>query len=311
MPSWISGWLTAIVADPDFLARAVEQFDVALEILRLPRRVVLDAELLQCHGERQILHQIAVGHVQENHVGAGAFRNLHAAAEGRIGRRQTRNRRHLALRNVARLDLLGAQQLLHLEYQVAVHQAADADHHDGRVRQEVPEPVPAAGFGGKQHALLARQVLHLVTLALEIALCAGGERFGRLRRGRLMLVLECIQRLFADVLAKTFHLAREVRCIAVDANAGGSDQEGQDDQKPGGMIDIVQPQLFIGLEPERAELDDVVVVRLGLLQHRPDNGGDGKNGQQADGKTHRAQQLEHGLTEGRGRGIHGGGRNTL
>jgi len=72
------------------------------------------------------------------------------------------------------------------------------------MRQKIAEAVPAAGLGGKQHPALARQAFDLIALAFEIALCAGGQCLGRLRGGRFVLVLECVQRLFADVLTKAF-----------------------------------------------------------------------------------------------------------
>jgi len=102
-------------------------------------------------------------------------------------------------------------------------------------------------------------------------------------------VLECVQRQFADVLAKASHFAHEIRRVASDADAGGGDEEGQDEQKPGSVIDVVQAQFLKHLEPERAELDEVAAVRFGLLQHRADNRRDREDGQQADGKSHRAQ----------------------
>ena len=74
------------------------------------------------------------------------------------------------------------------------------------------------------------------------------------------------------------------------------------------MIDVVQPQLFKHLEPERAELDETVVVGLGLFQHGADNGRDREDRLQADGKTHRAQQLEQGFAEEVESGVHLGGK---
>src|SRR3569832_2437987 len=117
--------------------------------------------------------------------------------------------------------------------------------------EKITETVPAAGVGGEYYAFLARQVFHLVALAFEVVLHAGSEGFGRLGRGSLVLVLECVQRLFADVLAKAFHLACKVRCITVNTDGGGDDQKGQDDQKPGCVIDIVQPQGGGGRGPGR------------------------------------------------------------
>ncbi len=63
----------------DFLAFEVEQFQIALEQLGLPGRIMLDAEILQLHHKRQILHQITIVHVQKHDIRRTAFRNLHAA----------------------------------------------------------------------------------------------------------------------------------------------------------------------------------------------------------------------------------------
>lgn len=57
------------------------------------------------------------------------------------------------------------------------------------------------------------------------------------------------------------------------------------------MINVVQTQLFKSLKPELAKLDDVIGVRLILLEYGADNGGDTQHAEHAHGKAHGAEQL--------------------
>jgi hypothetical protein len=75
-------------------------------------------------------------------------------------------------------------------------------------------------------------------------------------------------------------------------SAGRDDQDGQAEQEPPGRIHGIQAHLAEGLEPERAELVDVVRHRLVLLHDGADDGGDRDDHQQADRETHRRHQFD-------------------
>ena len=71
------------------------------------------------------------------------------------------------------------------------------------------------------------------------------------------------------------------------------DQEGEDQQEPPGAVDACTgPTRAEHLGPERAELVDVVVGRLVLLDHGADHRGDADHRQQRDREAHRRQQLD-------------------
>ena len=263
---------------------------------------MLDAEVLQRHGERQILHQIAVAHANEGYRAAGTLGQRHVAAEGEVGNRQTAFRRHLRLRDVARFDDLGAQQLLRLEHDVAVHQAADADDDDGRMGEDVAQPLVAARLGGQQQvAVFLVAAAEAESVGLQETLQAFQHLFRRQAGREFGLVRKGAQGVLARMLAVGLHVAQHARRVAVDAQAGGKHQEHQDQQEPGGVIDIVQPQHLEQLEPELAELHDVIGVGLVLLEHGADDRGDAEHRQQADGEAHRTHEFIQGAGGGFGR----------
>ncbi len=166
------------------------------------------------------------------------------------------------------------------------------------MREQVAQAAGGAALGGNQDAVFTQMSAGAETLLLQIHGHAVGQGLLVAVVNDFMFVRKRGQRLLGDVFAEIPHFLHHAGRIAVDAQAGGSDQEGQDHEKPAGVIDIVEPQQPERFEPVRAELDDVIVVGLGLLQHGADDGGDGQQGQQGDGEAHGAEKLVQGFAEG-------------
>lgn len=61
---------------------------------------------------------------------------------------------------------------------------------------------------------------------------------------------------------------------------------GQDKQKPRRAVNSVQPECIKHFEPERSELDDVILECLVLLEYRTDNLGNTDCNQQRDRQVH-------------------------
>jgi len=57
------------------------------------------------------------------------------------------------------------------------------------------------------------------------------------------------------------------------------------------MINIIQTQHIKELKPKLSELNNVIVIRFVLLQHRTHNRSNAQHGQQAHRKAHRAEQV--------------------
>ena len=58
------------------------------------------------------------------------------------------------------------------------------------------------------------------------------------------------------------------------------------------MVNIKQAQPLENGEPELAKFDDIRGVGFVLLQYCTDNGRNGNNGKQADGKAHRTEEFK-------------------
>jgi hypothetical protein len=109
----------------------------------------------------------------------------------------------------------------------------------------------------------------------------------------LHLVVEVQQRLLAHVLAPAPHVLEHLGRVAHDAQRGRHHQRPHQQQEPPGRVHRVQAGLAEDLEPERAELVDVVRGSLALLHHRADDGRDRDHRQQGDGETHGGNQFNN------------------
>ena len=91
------------------------------EGLGLAAEVMLDAEVLHLHPERQRLHQVAVPQPQESQLRGTALGDGDRAAEGRVLNRQPAFPWHLGGGDVPGLDLDLAAAFLQLQRHIAVH----------------------------------------------------------------------------------------------------------------------------------------------------------------------------------------------
>ncbi|MNS45679.1 hypothetical protein D3C72_781550 [compost metagenome] len=258
------------------LARgAVRHHHVRGEQLRHARGVVIHREFLERDRERQVLDQRAVGNVQDGCGHRGALGHEGIAPEPGIARRQPVLGRNLADDGVAVDRALAAEPHLGANQHVAIEQAANADHHDGRVRQDVAELVRRPGLGRQERGALVRHRLHAVATVAQQC----GQPVHRLVTAARGLVLgtmvERAQAAFAHMILPRAHVGNHPRAVAGDAQGRGYHEESQDQQEPPGTVDLLERQRVEQVRPERPELVDVVRIRLVLLEHRADDAGDG------------------------------------
>ncbi len=67
------------------------------------------------------------------------------------------------------------------------------------------------------------------------------------------------------MLTPDTHLLQHGWRIAIDTEAGRQHQKDENQQKPGTVIDIIEPKDFEYFKPELPELHDVVGIRFVLL----------------------------------------------
>ncbi|KGQ02421.1 hypothetical protein BBAD15_g12371 [Beauveria bassiana D1-5] len=253
---------------------------------------MVESKLLPLQGERHRLHQRAVAHHHHRGAGLAIFRHQHAGAEARVVDRQAAALRHLGNQHVLDDRLLAAEHHLQAHRQLAVEQPADTDDDHGGVGEHVAQPVGAALLGRQQHAGAVLALAHRVAHALEQR---GQARRGLRHVGR-RLGLDAMrkgpQAAAAHVLAERARVAQHLGRIADQTDRGRDDQERHDQQEPPAVVDVPDRELVEHLEPERAELVDVVVGRPVLLQHRSHQARHADEHQQADGEAHRAQQFK-------------------
>ncbi|MDT4829379.1 hypothetical protein FQZ97_627970 [compost metagenome] len=286
-------------------ALAVVQHHLAGEQLGHAGRVVVDDELLQLDGERQLLQQHAVGLVQDGHVAPPTLGHEDVAAEGRVGGRQAVLGRHVGDHAAAREHALAVEPGLGAHHEVAVEQAADAHQHDGAVGGDVAQLVGTAGArrdhparcGLAVGAGVALLQLDLPAAAHEQLADAVGRHVGRFRQAVLGALAEGLQALGADVFLEGAQVDQDARRVARDAQRRADHQEQQDQQEPPGAVDRVEPRRAEQLGPEGPELVDVVVDRLMLLEHGADDRGDADDREQRDREAHRRQQFHRGAKQ--------------
>ena len=282
-----------------FARGLVVDHHLAGEQLGHARGIVLDDELLQLHGEGQLLQQHAVRLRQDGRARLRALGDQQVAAEGGVALGQDVLGLDLGNQPAARIGRLAAQPHLRTHDEVAVKQAAQADQHDGAVRGDVADLVRAPRLGGHHPALALRRLAllqaHLPAAAHQHAADAARRHFGGLAVDvRLGLVVEGLQVLHPDVFLVVAQVGQVLGRVARDAQRGADDQERQDQQEPPGAVDGVELERQEQLGPEGAELVHIVVDRLLLLEHRADDRGDADHRQQRDGKAHRGQQFHGG-----------------
>ncbi len=274
----------------DALPRAViDHDDVAREQLGHPRRVVIDNEFLQLDRKRQVLNQRTLRLIQNGRRDMLPFRHPRIATEGRIGRRQPVLGRDVVDDRTRRDRRFAEQPHLKFDRQVAVHQAADANHDDGHVREDVADLGQRAAF--RRHERGAFRFAHHVAVA-ELA----RERGQALRRFRaraadlvLGLVVERAQAALADLILPTLHVRDHLRRVANDAQRDRDDQEAEDEHEPPRAIHREKAGRAEDIGPERAELIDVVGVGIVLREYRPHDAGDGEHDEQCDREAHRTE----------------------
>ncbi|OIQ77396.1 hypothetical protein GALL_409080 [mine drainage metagenome] len=261
--------------------------------------IEIDMEFLEVDIERQRLQQHAVAEAEYGHIRFAALGNLQIAAERRVVDRELVDLGNLRNQHVRLERLLAEHPHLRLDHHVAVEQRTQADEHERGMRQDVADAVDAAGLGcdhGGVGVALPRcgAFLHakLVALAAQHAgeaIDHGGAAFDQ---ADFRAFMEGAHALLAHAFLVGFQVGDDLGGIADQAQAGGHDQKGQDQQEPPRRIDVVELELAEHVGPERAELVDIVVVRLPLGEHGADDAGDGHDHQQGDGEAHRRQQLD-------------------
>ncbi|MCY1231156.1 hypothetical protein D9M72_435940 [compost metagenome] len=254
--------------------------------------VEIDLELLQRDREREVLHQRAIGDVQDGGGDSGAFGHVSVAAEARVARRQPVLRRDLADHRVAADRGLATQPHLRADQQIAIQQAANADHHDSGVRQDIAGLVGRAGLGRQQRCAVMLDRLEAVAAVAQQRRQAAHRLGARARAVEFAAVMEGAQAALAHMVLPRAHVRNHLGRVAHQAERGGHHQEGQDQQEPPRAVDFLQRQRMEDIGPERPELVDVVRIRLVLLEHGADHAGDGDHGQQRDREAHRGHQFD-------------------
>ena len=152
-----------------FAAFLVGNFQIAGKITRHPGIVKVDVEFLQLHFKRQILNQHPVVGIEEDHVRALPFGNVHIAAERQVRRTQ----------NAFRFEVFGIDGMIvrhdasgqHTDFQqeVAVYQAAQANHNQRGMGKNIAPLVHRPFFGGNQNrSVFARYGFAAEALYFEI-----------------------------------------------------------------------------------------------------------------------------------------------
>ncbi|MNM74696.1 hypothetical protein D3C81_864610 [compost metagenome] len=254
--------------------------------------VEVDRELLERERERQVLHQRAVGDVQDGRGHGLPLGHVGIAAKTGVGRRQPVLRRDLADHRVAADRGLATQPHLRADQHVAIEQAADADHHDGGMRQDIADLVGGPRLARQQRGAVMVDGLDAVAAVAQQRRQPAGRLGARARAVELAAMVEGAQAALAHMVLPRAHVRNHLGRVAHQAERGGHHQEGQDQQEPPRAVDFLQRQRMEDIGPERPELVDVVRIRLVLLEHGADHAGDGDHGQQRDREAHRGHQFD-------------------
>jgi hypothetical protein len=184
------------------------------------------------------------------------------------------------------------QPHLQLDRQIAVEQAAEADHDDRDVSGDVAEPGQCAALGGDQRRALG--------LTRDEFVAKSRRQLGEHRRGlraravyrELALVMERAQAAFADFIFPALRVGEHLGRVADHAQRHRHHQEAENQHEPPRAVHRVQAQRAEDVRPERAELIDVVGIRIVLREDGADDAGDRQNHEQRNGETHRTQDFD-------------------
>ncbi|MNK35849.1 hypothetical protein D3C87_543860 [compost metagenome] len=187
---------------------------------------------------------------------------------------------------------LAKEPLLHADRHFRIEQAAHADDDDGAVGKDIAPFIGCATLGGHQGGVVLLDHLGRIAGVFQAHHHLLGQHGARQRHLPFQLVVEIAQRLLAHGFAPAAHILEHLRRIAHDAQRGRGDEETHDHEEPPGRIHGIQAQLVENGEPERTELVHIIGHGLVLLEHGADDRCDGDQGQQADGKAHRRDQLD-------------------
>gem|GEM_PF-5728800 len=290
----------------------VVHHDVAGEQLGHAGRIELDVEFLELDPERQFLHQHAGRLVQDRGMAGLALGDRGIAAKAGIAGAQAMLGRDLGDHAAAGERRLAKEPLLDTHGEFRIQHAAQQDHDDRGVGEDIAELVAGALLGRDQDGAFLLDEFGGIAGVAQAQRALLGQRGARQRRLPVGLVVEIAQRFHTHVLAPAAHIAQHLRRVAHHAQRGRDDQHHQDDQEPPARIDVVQAELVEDLEPERPELVHVIGHRLVLLEHGANDGGDGDDGEQADREAHRGDQLNRlGQPGAAGIQFNSGGAHTL
>ena len=266
--------------------------DIAGKQLRHAGAVEIDVEFFQQDRDRQILDQHAIGLGNDGRVARRAFRDHGVAAESRVRQAQTVLGGNVGDHAAAGKWRLAKKPLLYADRHFRVEQAAHADDDDGAVGKDIAPFIGRAALGRHQGGVVLLDHLGRIAAVFQAHHHLLRQHGARQRRLPFHLVMEIAQRLLAHIVAPAAHILEHLRRIAHDAQRGRGDEETHDHQEPPGRIHGIQAQLVEDGEPERTELVHIIGHGLVLLEHGADDGGDGDQGQQTDGKAHRRDQLD-------------------
>ncbi|MGF6752338.1 hypothetical protein OKW36_007998 [Paraburkholderia sp. MM5482-R1] len=270
----------------------IDHDDVAREQLRHAGRVVIDDELVELDRKRQVLDQRTIGLIQDRGRHVLPFGYPRVAAERRVRLRQPMLGRNLVDHRVRVDRRLIEQPHLQLDRQIAVEQAAEADHDDREVRGDVAELRQRATLRGDQ-----RRAVRLARDELVAELRRQPYEHRRRLRARavhreLTLVMERAQAAFSNLVLPALRVGDHLRRISDHAERHRHHQEAENQHEPPRAVHRVEAQRAEDVRPERTELVDVVGIRIVLREDGTDDAGDRQNDEQRNGETHRAQELD-------------------
>ena len=132
-----------------FSGLLVMDHDVAGKQFRHARGVVLDDELLQLHGKRQLLQKNTVGLRKNGRVGLRSLCHQQIATESGVAIAETMLLGHISDHAAAVVRRFPVEKHLRPDDQVSVQQPAQTDQHNGAVCSNIAKLVGSPGLGRK------------------------------------------------------------------------------------------------------------------------------------------------------------------
>ena len=233
------------------------------------------------------MQQQAFAVVDDGEIARCALGDHHIAAKRGVIGRQAALRRHIGDLRVAQHRHFVVQPQHGAQRQFAIEEATRENDHHTNVGEDVAQAICAACFGGDERiAFGGGRLLEFPAARLEMALYASERACAIPCEAAFGFMVEGAQAILTRVLAKVAHFAQKFRRVAINAQAGAHHQKQQNGDKPPGVVDRVERQRVEHGVPKLAELIDVVIDRLVLLEHRADNRRNHQHGEQANGKAH-------------------------